>query len=169
MLANLRKTQVDLAALVLRLGLAAVFITHGWIKISQTDSWTEVIPRQTQIVVGWTEFVCGCALLIGLLSRLAALGIGAIMVGAVYYYFHLYYFPTGGADFIETNVGRHGFNFRVVGWEYNFVLIAMALAVLILGGGFLSVDHLIFGRWARGRTVSTAPAGTPPGMVVSQR
>jgi putative oxidoreductase len=163
MLANLRKPHYDLASLVLRLGLAAVFITHGYIKIRQQNSWTNVIPREMQQAVAWGEFACGCALLVGLLSRLAAVGIIVDMAGALYY-------VTGWRDFVETEVGRHGFNFKTAGFEYNAILITMAVAVILLGGGAASLDRLIFGPRRRRVTAPPAPGGTlPPEMVVSQR
>jgi len=46
--------------------------------------------------------------------------------------------------------GKHGFFLNLgvpgkgPGWEYNFSLIAMALAILIGGAGVLSVDRVIW-------------------------
>jgi putative oxidoreductase len=137
MFAKLRKPQTDFAALMLRLGLAAVFIAHGYIKVRQYLSWTDVIPREMQQVVGWTELLCGVALLIGLMSRLAAVGIGVIMVGAIYY-------MTGSRFFIDVQVGLHGFTYQAAGFEYNVVILAMCLAVIALGSGVVSLDHFIF-------------------------
>lgn len=142
MFAYLRKPHVDLASLLLRLGLAAIFVVQGYILIRQRDPVTEQISLTTQAVVGWTEFVCGLALAIGLLSRLAALALLVVMVGAIA-------LVTRAQGFIPISMTPHGYDFEA-GAAYNFLIIVVCLALMVLGSGRVSVDHLIFGRrWAR--------------------
>lgn len=150
MLAYLRKPHADLASVILRLGLGFLFIAHGYIKLFQPLSWTEVLTPTMQKVVGWTEFSCGILLLIGFLSRLAVIGLIADMVGAIA-------LVTGAHEFISVGVGPHGFTFAASGFEYNFILIVACLAVLMLGSGWFSLDHLIFDR-VRGRRTLMQPA-----------
>jgi putative oxidoreductase len=150
MLTYLRKPHADLASVILRLGLGFLFIMHGYIKLFQPLSWTEVLSPTMQKVVGWTEFTCGILLLIGLLSRLAAIGLIGDMIGAIA-------LVTGAHEFISVGVGPHGFTFAASGFEYNFILIVACLAVLVLGSGWLSLDHLIFDR-RRGAAVTTQTA-----------
>jgi uncharacterized membrane protein YphA (DoxX/SURF4 family) len=79
----------------------------------------------TQYAVAWGELLGGVALLLGLLTRLAALGLIVIQVGAIW-----------------TVTGMHGFSVeRGGGYEYNIALIAMCLALVIMGGGTLAVDR----------------------------
>jgi uncharacterized membrane protein YphA (DoxX/SURF4 family) len=80
-----------------------------------------------QVAVAWGEVVGGLALLAGILTRLAALGILVIQVGAIW-----------------TVTWAKGFSFADGGgYEFNLALLAMCIALAILGGGALSVDHLL--------------------------
>jgi putative oxidoreductase len=123
--------------LILRLALAAVFIFHGLEKVSpEVDygaSWGAKMPdpphRMLQAAVAWGELIGGIALALGLLTRAAAVGIGAIMVGA-----------------IVTATGQNGFSLMNHGFEYNFVLLAMCVALMLTGGGPLAADRFLLGR-----------------------
>jgi putative oxidoreductase len=138
---DLFKAHVHLASFVLRIGLAAIFIAHGYLKLAQGggQKWSDTLTEETQLAVALGETICGVALLFGFMSRPAALGLIVIMVGAII-------FETGRYDFInlayeKTNPGR-----ARPGAEYNFALIIMSMAVLALGGGAVSLDYLFFGR-----------------------
>lgn len=126
-----------LAPLVLRLGLAAIFIYHGWEKVSAEGgtAWGDKMemPIWQQFLVAWGEFLGGIAMLIGLMSRVAAAGFIIIMLGA-----------------IATVHGAKGFSLAEGGFEYNLAIIAMSLAVVFLGSGAFSADHYLWQRRARG-------------------
>src|SRR5262245_1781650 len=100
--------------LLLRLGLAAIFVYHGWGKVSDPEAgygarWAgDQMPAVTQMLVAWGELLGGAALALGFLTRLAALGIVVIMAGA-----------------IATVHGKNGFDLRNQGFEYNFAIIVM--------------------------------------------
>jgi uncharacterized membrane protein YphA (DoxX/SURF4 family) len=80
-----------------------------------------------QIAVAWGELLGGAALLLGVLTRLAALGLVIIQVGA-----------------ILTVTAARGFSAAAgVGAEYNVALIAMCLALILTGGGPCSVDGIL--------------------------
>jgi putative oxidoreductase len=154
MLQWLRQPHSDLASFLLRMGLAAVFVYRGYIKLSQGGgtSWypKDVLPEETQLAVAWGEFVCGLALLVGLLSRLSAIGIIVIMVGAIIV-------ETGARDFVNIEAAPKERPFNIaIGSEYNFAIIIMCAAIVVLGSGLLSLDHLI---WRR-KTEPTKPAAT---------
>src|SRR5262249_41069706 len=80
-------TYPDLAAFVLRFGLAVIFLVQGGIKVAYgATTWsgaTNLSPA-VQALVAYGEFVCGLAFLAGFLTRLAALGILVEMAGAIY-------------------------------------------------------------------------------------
>jgi uncharacterized membrane protein YphA (DoxX/SURF4 family) len=138
---GLLRPHVHLASLVLRLGLAAIFIVNGYLKVSHQwgSGWDNNLPETTQMAVAWGETACGIALLFGLLSRLAALGLIVIQWGAISLY-------TGRYDFINIEYNARD-PYRIApGSQFNFALIAMCLAVVLLGSGLVSVDHLLFGR-----------------------
>jgi uncharacterized membrane protein YphA (DoxX/SURF4 family) len=78
-----------------------------------------------QYAVAWGELLGGIALLVGLLTRVAALGLIIIQIGA-----------------IATVTAGKGFSFAAGGgYEYNVALIAMCLALVIMGGGTWAVDR----------------------------
>ena len=139
---GLLRPNVHLASLVLRLGLAAIFIANGYLKVVvllDGRHWDNKLPETTQMAVAWGELVCGSVLFLGLLSRLAALGLIAIQGGAILLYTKRY-------DFINIEYNASD-PYRIApGSQFNFALIIMCLAVVLLGSGMVSVDHLIFGR-----------------------
>ncbi len=144
MLAYLRRPHIDLASLILRLGLAAIFIGQGYMKFVQPESWTDQLTPTMQKVVSGAELACGVMLAVGFLSRLAALALIADMVGAIM-------LVTGVQEFFPIAFKSGGFTFQA-GAAYNFLIIVACLALLVLGSGIVSVDHLIFGRKRRWQT-----------------
>jgi uncharacterized membrane protein YphA (DoxX/SURF4 family) len=141
MLKDLLKPHVQLGSFLLRLGLAWICIFHGYLKLTAHDGthWDDQLPEATQLAVSWGELVCGFALLFGLLSRVAAIGIIVIQVGAIV-------LQTAKWDFINTDYIKSYPYSSPTGAEYNFVLIMMCLALLALGSGKVSLDHLFCGR-----------------------
>lgn len=124
-----------LAPAVLRGALAVVFIFHGIGKVSPDNghgtNWMKQAPEGQSLsaplqgMVAWGEVIGGVALALGLLTRAAAVGIIIIMAGA-----------------IATVHGQHGFA-APKGFEYNFVLICIAVAVACIGAGVISLDYVI--------------------------
>lgn len=123
-----------LVPLILRLGLACIFIASGVQKITvpgcgwgsswiPDTSFIRPLPAPVQVAVAWCELAGGIALGLGLLTRWAALGIAGIMAGTIYWL-----------------TGAQGFK---SGWDYNFLVIIMCLALVISGSGTLAVDQLI--------------------------
>jgi len=95
-----------------------------------------------QLAVAWGELLCGVLLLLGLLTRGAALLMILVQVGAIY-----------------TVTWAKGFSSLGGGYETNVALLAMCLALLISGGGACSLD-----RWwtkRRHQQRAAAHAGTP--------
>jgi putative oxidoreductase len=155
MFANLK---ASLAPLILRWGLAAIFLYNGFLKISFTGAagWTDSLPAGLQFVIAWGEVCGGAALLFGLLSRLVALWFAVTMIGAIIV-------VTGPQDFVHVGVYYGVSPYRwEVGYEFNFALIAMSAALIVLGSGTWSVDHLLFHSWQRRADSPAAPAA-PPG------
>jgi putative oxidoreductase len=130
MIDSLMKNTV--APLVLRLCLAAVFIYHGMDLVSK--SWgtgmQADLPVAAKVAVSWGQLLGGIAMLLGLLTRLAAIGLGVIMVGAV--------------AIVHWRFGFNLGNPEGPGYEYNFVLIGICLVLMLTGGGTLAAD-----RWVR--------------------
>jgi putative oxidoreductase len=162
MLKKLLAPHVDLAPLVLRLTLALLFVTSGYSKIMQQFPLTEKLSLAMQTAVGWGEFLCGLALLVGLLSRVAALGIIVIMVGAIA-------LVTGGKDLLPMDFGpgNQGLNWRTGGQALDFAVIGLALTLVLLGSGMFSLDYLLLRWFTRSRKgpAASAPAAAAPEKV----
>jgi putative oxidoreductase len=126
--------------LVIRLALGIVFFAHGAQKvfgwfgghglkatIQAFQQYMKVPPAATALAA-FIECFGGLALIVGVLARPSALGIIGVMLVAV----AKVHWKNG--FFMASQPGQGN------GWEYNFALIAMALAVLIGGAGALSID-----------------------------
>jgi putative oxidoreductase len=132
--------QVSIAVLVLRVALGIVFVIHGGQKLFvMGPAGTAGMLGQMGIpgasflgpVLSVAEPLAGVGLLVGLLTRAAALWVAADMLGAILT-FHL----------------KHGF-FVPGGIEFPMMLVAPALALILLGAGRYSVDHAIDQRRSR--------------------
>ena len=130
--------------LVVRLALGVAFFAHGAQKVfgwfgghglSGTVKMFQGmrVPPAATMTAAFIEFLGGCAMIVGFLARPAAVGIIVIMLVA-----------------IAKVHGKHGFFLNLgvpgkgPGYEFNFVLIAMALSILIGGAGILSVDRALW-------------------------
>jgi uncharacterized membrane protein YphA (DoxX/SURF4 family) len=111
--------------LLLRVALAVVFVFHGMDLVGgETNEWG----------AGWNHrgHPPLPALGLGFLTRVAAVGIIVMMVGA-----------------IATVHWPHGFDSQKGGFEYNFVLIITSLCLVLTGPGSLSVDRFFRSPAAR--------------------
>jgi len=80
------------------------------------------------------EFCGGLGLMIGMLSRIAAFGVGCTMVVAVF----LRHLPYG---YLMNWHG--GLPFGTEGYEYHTLAVGMALAVMLEGAGSFSIDRVL--------------------------
>ena len=126
--------QVDLALLVLRLAAGGTFMAHGGQKLfvygfggvaGAFASMGVPMPGVTGPAVALLEFFGGLALVVGLLTRLAALGLALDMLGAI------------------LLVRMAGGFFAPKGIEFELLLFAVSLALLFAGAGSWSVDGAI--------------------------
>lgn len=102
--------------------------------------------RPVQAAVAWGELIGGGALLLGLLTRLAATGMVIIQLGALYMYSSVHGFSmSGGADF-------------------NVVLAVMCLCLMLIGGGSLSLDYCLGLHGKNPQGASAQPVTTGTGM-----
>lgn len=132
----------------LRIALGVIFMAHGAQKVfglwgghglSGTVNFFQQnlgVPPILGYVACFTELLGGAAILLGLLTRLSALGLAAVMGVAIYkvhwvngFFINWYNTP---------NVGH--------GIEYNVALMAMSLCLLFTGAGCISLDSILFCR-----------------------
>lgn len=151
MFERLIRTPNDHTLTILRVTLGLVIAAHaaqkvfGWFGGSGFGATVEIfstlygIPPLLGTLAIIVEVASTVGIVIGLFSRLAALGVIVIMIGA-----------------IVTVVGPNGFFMNwfgqmeggLEGYEYHLLAIAMGLSIVIRGGGALSADRLISGRSA---------------------
>ena len=115
----------------LRLALAATFLAHGYQKIFiwGVDNFANHmhLPGLLAWVAALAEFGGAIALILGLFTRVAALGHAVIMIVA-----------------IATVHYSQGFMMSEgKGFEWQFALLCMAISLMLRGAGPLSVDHLL--------------------------
>ncbi|HZU34524.1 MAG TPA: DoxX family protein [Gemmataceae bacterium] len=150
--------KLDLASLALRLALAAIFISLGLTKLSAGwgTSWDHnpayFVPA-FQAVIAWCELLAGIGMLFGLLTRVSALALLVVMIGQIWWMnFH--------PDFVARwqDRSQQFFSAAPVSWPYAYAVAGMCLALLILGGGLLSIDYLL--RWSFSRHEDMHPSDT---------
>lgn len=137
---------IDFSALVLRLGIAPIFIVDGVLKVlSGSGSWHPLLVPSVQHTVAWGELIAGAAIALGLLTRLASLGVMAIMIGAIV--------MRSSKEVIWSRVHAPGYeNEQIIlqgtGYELmlNYVVAAVALTLVLKGPGRFALDHLLFRR-----------------------
>ncbi len=137
------QTDPNLAFLFLRLGLAVTFFAHGsqhllgWFggrgPRAQVTNWKEKyrIPVWIGVIGVATEVLSVPAMVLGFLVRPLALGLVIFTAVALYKgHWEFGFFLTGG--------DRKG-----TGIEYCLALFLMSLALLVGGGGALSIDYML--------------------------
>lgn len=145
MLLDLVSTNSDWTLTIIRTILGVVFFAHGAQKLfgwfggpglketMRTMHDHLGLPLPLAFAAVATEFFGGVGLIVGLLSRVAAVGIAATMLSAI--------------------VMVHGRNGLFMDWfgarkshgyEYHLLAIALAFVLAVKGSGALSLDRILF-------------------------
>jgi len=131
---DLLATQKSFGPFLLRLLLAAIFFMHGTQKAFGWfggDGWHDTlaswgdpaglaIPPFLASAAIITELVAAVALFFGFLTRLAALGVVAVMAAAIYY--------------VHSDLG-------LASVEYPLSLLVIGVSLVFMGGGRASLDR----------------------------
>jgi putative oxidoreductase len=143
MLKRLMATSNDVSFTILRLALGLVFFAHGAQKMlgwfggygfHATMGFLQHagLPAPVALLVICTEFFGGLGLIVGLLTRIAALGIAGEMIGAIF----MVHLPNGFfMNWMGTQKGE--------GFEYHLLVIAISAALLLRGAGAFSADRAL--------------------------
>ncbi|TNC52985.1 DoxX family protein [Rubellimicrobium rubrum] len=128
-------SQVELAALLLRVAMGVLFVLHAWMKIAIfTPSGTAGyfvsigLPAVLAYVTIAVELLGGLALIAGIATRWVSLLLVPIMIGAAY-------FGHGGNGFFFSNANG--------GWEYPAFWTVALLVQALLGDGAYSLGNRV--------------------------
>jgi len=125
--------------LLVRLALGVIFLAHGYQKlfimgVSNVGTFFNQVGLPAPLFFAWVvalvEFFGGIAILLGILTRWAALGLAIILVVAIFT--------------VKLKVGliaQQG-----VGYELDLALLALALTLLLAGPGPFSLEKALFQR-----------------------
>jgi putative oxidoreductase len=139
--------------------MGVAFVLHGWGKIQNPMGWMgpeASMPAVLQALAAISEFGGGLALIAGLLTRLASLGITSVMVVALATVHlpmeHPFVAAKGGPSF-----------------ELPAVYLACAIMLFILGPGKFSLDALVFGKLLGPSEAGQNEAATPSPVTPTRR
>ncbi|MEW6102194.1 MAG: DoxX family protein [Candidatus Omnitrophota bacterium] len=134
-LEKIHRTQAPWTINLLRIALGYIFVKegagkiYGWFGGGGIESVAAyfqglgiIFPRFNAYLVGYTEFLGGLLLILGLLARPVAFFIGCIMVVAI------------------LTAHRQG------GYHYPMLILFICIAFLQSGAGRVSIDWLMSGR-----------------------
>jgi putative oxidoreductase len=137
-------TDGDWVITIARIVLGVVFFAHGaqlalgWFGGPGLQSTVQVfrehlrIPAPLAVLAVAAEFLGGLGLIVGLLSRVAALSIAVVMIVALVAVHWKFGF------FMNWYGDKKGH-----GIEYHVLVLALALLVIIKGGGAFSLDQVL--------------------------
>jgi putative oxidoreductase len=116
----------DLGLLLLRFAVGAVFLYHGVMKWGMADANT------VMTILKYVEPIGGAAIILGVLTQLAALGLAIIMVGAIY---------TKATGFYQAPFDLLG---TFGNWEFDMMNLASCIVLFLTGAGAYSIDAKMF-------------------------
>ncbi len=121
----------DIALFLVRLALAAVFIVHGFGKFANMEATIGYfsalgLPSVLAYLVPAIELLGGIAMLLGIGTTAAGVGLAIVMIGAI----------------IKVHWAQ-GFS---GGFEFPLTLLLSALAIGVGGPGCISISKLLKGK-----------------------
>ena len=113
----------------IRAALGSIFLVHSLKKFD--PSWQDWLvqmglPPEMQLPIDLAEFIGGIMLLVGVLTRITASIFSIIVLGAI---FHIRW--------------ENGFFVSEGGWEWDLVMLAALLSIIVAGPGRVSISHLV--------------------------
>lgn len=146
MIRKLLATNDDILQLILRLTLGIVMFPHGAQKLlgwfggggfsATMQGMTSMgLPAAIVFLVILAESFGALGLITGFLTRFSAFGIATVMLGAIFT-------VHAKVGFFMNWMGQQ----QGEGYEYHLLVLGIALALMIRGGGKFSVDGALQGK-----------------------
>jgi len=114
----------------IRASIGVIFIVHSLKKFE--PSWQDWLvnsaglPPEMQMPIALAELIGGILLVVGVLTRITASIFSVILLGAI---FHIRW--------------ENGFFVSQGGWEWDLVMLAAVLSIIVAGPGRVSIAHLV--------------------------
>jgi putative oxidoreductase len=125
-----------LAPLLARLAVGLLFTSTGWGKVHSISKVTEYFeslhipaPGFNAVLVGYSELIGGALLVLGLITRLAAIPLIASMVIAI----------------LTARLGDLHNVFDLVGFD-EFTYLVVLVMIVLIGPGSAALDAVVFAR-----------------------
>lgn len=117
----------DAGLFILRLALGAVFIVHGWPKIKKAKALSSGMGTSAAFVtaLGLVEVLAALGVILDVFIQLSALLLAIVMLGAIKMKILDWKIPFMAHD--------------KTGWEFDLLLLASAIVILVTGGGNIGV------------------------------
>ena len=141
---NQTKNDASMALLFIRLALGIVIFAHGaqkvlgWFGGTGFYATIEIFktnlsyPLWMVLLLMFIEFFGSLGLIIGLMTRLSAAGVAVIMVVCAY------------QNHVQNGFFMNWYSQKAgEGFEYHILALGMCFALMSLGAGSCSLDHLI--------------------------
>lgn len=127
---------IDLAIVIVRVFVGITMIAHGWHKVEKRSDldpkWKNEygFPVGSVILTAIAQIFGGAAILVGFLTSLAGAILALNMVVATY---------------VSIRFHREGFLClpAIKGWDINFLLVGMLIALVFFGDGNWSLMALL--------------------------
>jgi putative oxidoreductase len=120
----------DLTHWGIRAALGVTFLVHSLKKFDPSwQGWlvdTAGLPAEMQLPIALAEFIGGIFLLTGVLTRITGAVFSVILLGAI---FHIRF--------------ENGFFISQGGWEWDMLMLAVALTIIAAGPGKISISHFV--------------------------
>ncbi len=113
----------DLGMWLMRLALGVIFLVHAMPKLKKPAHMAQGMgwPSWGITLLGLVELLGGLSVILGVYTQVGALLLGLVMLGALYFKISKWKTPFTAMD--------------KMGWEFDLLLLATALAVLLTSGG----------------------------------
>jgi putative oxidoreductase len=113
----------DLSLLLLRLMVAAVFVSSGWADVKDPKERAKSIGMSPSftLFLGAAEIAGGLGVAFGVLTQLAAIGLMLVMLGAIRKKIFVWHTGFWGE--------------KSSGWHYDLMLVLMSLVIVCTKGG----------------------------------